>query len=68
MVVTPDEVELPGLDWERLLDVAEQNTRLLPGDLIAAPGTAHAPVGAGARVELTLPPLGMLRNTVGQAT
>lgn len=68
MVVTPDEVDDPDGDWDRLLDVAQRNTRLLPGDLIAGSGRVQAPVGAGAQVELTLPPLGLLRNRVGGRT
>ena len=34
-VTTPDEVTPPG-DWEKLVAYAAQNTRLYPGDLIAA--------------------------------
>ena len=35
-VTTPDEETPPGRDWERLVAYAAQNTRLYPGDLIAA--------------------------------
>jgi hypothetical protein len=35
-VTTPDEETPPGHDWERLVAYAAQNTRLYPGDLIAA--------------------------------
>jgi hypothetical protein len=35
VVTTPDEETPPG-DWERLVAVAAENTRLYPGDLIAA--------------------------------
>jgi len=61
MVVTPDEVDT-GIDWDALIDHVDANTRLFPGDLIAAPGTRGEPAGAGDVVELTLPPLGTLRN------
>jgi 2-keto-4-pentenoate hydratase/2-oxohepta-3-ene-1,7-dioic acid hydratase in catechol pathway len=64
LVVTPDEFEATGVDWQALLDVAQRNTRLLPGDIVAAPGTPQEPVGAGAVVELARPQLGSLRNDV----
>ena len=35
-VTTPDEGTPPGHDWERLVAYAAENTRLCPGDLIAA--------------------------------
>ena len=37
---------------------AERNTRLLPGDVVAAAGVPQRPVGAGDVVELSLPRLG----------
>jgi 2-keto-4-pentenoate hydratase/2-oxohepta-3-ene-1,7-dioic acid hydratase in catechol pathway len=67
LVVTPDEFEVAGVDWQALLDHAEQDTRLLPGDIIAAAGTPQEPVGAGAVVELARPQLGALRNHVTAA-
>lgn len=36
VVTTPDEDVPPGVDWERLVAHAAENTRLYPGDLIAA--------------------------------
>ena len=51
-------------DWDDLVGVAARNTRLLPGDVIAAPGEARELVGAGDVVELSLPPFGTLRNAV----
>ena len=36
LVTTPDEETPPGHDWEQLVAYAAQNTRLYPGDLIAA--------------------------------
>ena len=35
-LTTPDEEMPPGHDWEQLVAYAAQNTRLYPGDLIAA--------------------------------
>jgi hypothetical protein len=35
VVTTPDEGVPPGVDWERLLSYAGENTTLFPGDLIA---------------------------------
>jgi len=61
VVVTPDEVE-PALDG--LFARAAQNTRLVPGDVIAAPGERAGMVRSGDVVELSLPPFGTLRNPV----
>ena len=36
LVTTPDEGPPPGHDWEQLVAHAAENTRLYPGDLIAA--------------------------------
>jgi hypothetical protein len=35
LVTTPDEDTPPGVDWERLVAKAAENTRLFPGDLLA---------------------------------
>jgi hypothetical protein len=35
VVTTPDEGVPPGVDWERLVALAAENTTLYPGDLIA---------------------------------
>ena len=35
VVTTPDEGAPPGIDWERLVAYAAENTTLYPGDLIA---------------------------------
>jgi 2-keto-4-pentenoate hydratase/2-oxohepta-3-ene-1,7-dioic acid hydratase in catechol pathway len=64
VVLTPDDVEMQDVDWNALLDRAEQNTRLLPGDVIAAPGVPQDPVRAGDVAEVTLLPFGTLRNDV----
>jgi len=55
------------IDWDALLDHAERNTRLLPGDVIAAaPAVTKDTVRAGDSVELELPPYPFwpLRNRV----
>jgi 2-keto-4-pentenoate hydratase/2-oxohepta-3-ene-1,7-dioic acid hydratase in catechol pathway len=67
LVVTPDLVENADVDWDALLEHAERNTRLLPGDVIAAPGVPQNPVRADDVAELSLPPLGVLRNVVAPA-
>jgi hypothetical protein len=36
VVTTPDDDVPPGIDWERLVVSAAENTRLYPGDVIAA--------------------------------
>jgi hypothetical protein len=36
IVTTPDEHIPPGIDWERLVAYAAANTRLHPGDILAA--------------------------------
>jgi len=65
VVVTPDELQVVFQDWSSLVETASRNTRLLPGDILAAGDGRKDPVGAGETVELTLiPPLGVLRNTV----
>ncbi|HYA09477.1 MAG TPA: hypothetical protein VEG24_07790 [Gaiellaceae bacterium] len=56
--------ELPAIDWEPLLADAARNTRLLPGDLVAAPGEELAPVRASDVSEAVLGPFGVLRNRV----
>jgi 2-keto-4-pentenoate hydratase/2-oxohepta-3-ene-1,7-dioic acid hydratase in catechol pathway len=61
VVLTPDEVE-PALDG--LFAQAAQNTRLVPGDVIAAPGDRAEMARSGDVVELSLPPFGTLRNPV----
>jgi len=53
-------------DWGDLVAYAARNTRLLPGDVIAAPGELQDAVGAGDIVELSLPPFGVLRNPVAR--
>ena len=67
-VVTPDEFDGGGADWHGLLDHAELNTRLLPGDLIAGPVLERTgPHAVGAEVALEHPVLGTLRNYVAAA-
>jgi fumarylacetoacetate (FAA) hydrolase len=63
IVVTPD--EFPSRDdWVALVDYAARNTRLLPGDILAAGSMRDGPFGAGDVVEVSLEEVGVLRNTV----
>jgi hypothetical protein len=62
VALTPD--ELPGMRLEPLLVQAAGNTRLLPGDVIAAPGEMLPAVKAGDRFETALEPFGVLGATV----
>jgi len=65
IVVTPDEAAIDGSDFEALLVHAAANTRLLPGDVIVAPGGSRKePVRAGDTVEIELAPFGRLSNPV----
>jgi hypothetical protein len=52
------------VDWERLVAHAARNTRLLPGDVIAAPGAVGGRAAAGAVVGHGGAPFGVLRNRV----
>jgi 2-keto-4-pentenoate hydratase/2-oxohepta-3-ene-1,7-dioic acid hydratase in catechol pathway len=65
-VVTPDDLETSG-DWEPLLEHVGRNTRLLPGDVVAAGGELLGPFRAGDLVEAGFEPIGMLRNVVSAA-
>ena len=63
VVVTPD--EFPSRDdWTALVDHAAQNTRLLPGAILAAGSMRDGPFGAGDVVEVSLAEIGVLRNTL----
>jgi hypothetical protein len=65
VVITPDQVQFDFVDFDELVDRAAENTRLLPGDVIAAPKASRGdPVGAGDVAELVYPPFGYLRNPV----
>jgi hypothetical protein len=66
IVITPDELTPAGADWAGLVAFAAENTRLLPGDVIAAPGEPRAPVRPGDVVELAVPPFGTIRSVVGE--
>jgi hypothetical protein len=62
VVVTPDELDGGG-EWNDLLDRAEENTRLYPGDVIAGPVIRRdGPHRAGDAVEVSLDEIGVLRN------
>jgi hypothetical protein len=51
-------------DWKAALDLAADGTRLYPGDLLAAPPLARIEVSPGSAVELEVPELGALAQTV----
>jgi fumarylacetoacetate (FAA) hydrolase len=67
VVVTPEELESRE-DWAALVAHAGRNTRLMPGDVIAAGGIRDGPHVAGDVVQLTLPGLGTLRNYLAAAS
>jgi hypothetical protein len=56
------------VDWERLVSYAALNTRLLPGDVIAAAGAVGDPAAAGTVVGHGGDPLGVLRNSIEART
>jgi 2-keto-4-pentenoate hydratase/2-oxohepta-3-ene-1,7-dioic acid hydratase in catechol pathway len=65
--VTPDEYEPDAVDVRRHLARAALNTRLAPGDVIAAPGGQRKElVRPGDVGEIGMAPFGALRNPVGQ--
>jgi fumarylacetoacetate (FAA) hydrolase len=63
VVVTPEEFPSRG-DWSALVEHAGRNTRLLPGDILAAGSMRDGPYCAGDVVEVKLEEIGVLRNTV----
>ena len=65
IVVTPDELVSEGPDWDSLVEIAARNTRLLPGDVLAAEGVRQGrELGPGDVAELELEGIGALRNRV----
>ena len=62
VALTPD--ELPGMEWEPRLELAVRDTRLYPGDLLAAPGVAGVPARAGEDLAVGVEPFGVLRTLV----
>jgi len=52
------------VQWERLVACAALNTRLLPGDVIAAPGTVGDPAVAGTVIGHGGAPFGVLRSRI----
>jgi 2-keto-4-pentenoate hydratase/2-oxohepta-3-ene-1,7-dioic acid hydratase in catechol pathway len=63
IVVTPD--EFPSRDdWTALVEHAARNTRLLPGDVLAAGSMRNGPYSAGDLVEVALDEIGVLRNSL----
>ena len=63
VVLTPD--EFPSRDdWHALVEYASRNTRLLPGDILAAGSMRDGPFGSGDVVEVHLDEIGTLRNVI----
>ena len=64
VVVTPEETvpRVSDLDWQGLIDHAARNTRLVPGDVVAADPLATGSVDGV--VELAIEGIGILRNAV----
>lgn len=60
-VVTPDELESAG-DWVPLIEHVARNTRLYPGDVVAAGGELLGPFQPGDTAEAGFDPIGTLRN------
>jgi Domain of unknown function (DUF2437) len=63
VVVTPDEVGPPGLDWEAALAYAAANTVLRAGDVVAGPPLQRSQLGTGS-FQLALDGIGTLRGSV----
>jgi hypothetical protein len=63
LLVTPDEIETAG-DWDPLVEHVGRNTRLYPGDILAAGGELLGPFHSGDTVEVGFEPIGTLRNDV----
>jgi fumarylacetoacetate (FAA) hydrolase len=63
IVVTPDEFPSHD-DWAALVAHAARNTRLLPGDILAAGSMRDGPYGSGDLVAVSLEEIGVLRNRV----
>ena len=63
VVVTPDELPTAG-DWDPLVEHVARNTRLYPGDILAAGGEPIGPFHPGDIVEVGFDPIGTLRNYV----
>ena len=63
VVVTPEEFPSRG-DWTALVEHAGRNTRLLPGDILAAGSLRDGPYRAGDVAEVKLEEIGVLRNIV----
>jgi hypothetical protein len=60
-VVTPDELATAG-DWAPLIDHVARNTRLYPGDVVAAGGERLGPFYPGDIAAAGFDPIGLLRN------
>ena len=67
IVVTPDELQRADVDFETLVAHAAANTRLLPGDVLTAPGGSRREMlHPGDTGEVSMQPFGALRNRVVQ--
>jgi hypothetical protein len=64
VVVTPDELTPPGVDWDALVSLAGENTELLPGDVIAADPVERVAAARGDTVGLELEGIGVLSSPV----
>jgi 2-keto-4-pentenoate hydratase/2-oxohepta-3-ene-1,7-dioic acid hydratase in catechol pathway len=62
VVVSPDDFTPPDVAWDDLLDYARRNTRLLPGDVIAADGVRRGDPLRSGEVAAELEGIGVLRN------
>jgi hypothetical protein len=63
VVVTPDEVEPPGLDWQAALAYAAAGTVLRAGDVVAGPPLQRSQLATGP-FELALDGIGTLRGSL----
>jgi hypothetical protein len=59
-------VSFDEFDWTAARDLAAAGTRLYPGDLLAGPPLAPAEVALGSRVEIEVPDVGVLAQSVSR--
>jgi hypothetical protein len=63
-LVTPEEWQPPGFDWDEALAYAHANTVLRAGDILAGPAVDRVAAGSGRSVALALEPLGALAAAI----
>jgi hypothetical protein len=63
VVVTPDDAPASDFEWEDAVRFAAEHTRLLPGDVLAAPAREVTRVAGS--LEVAVEGIGALRNPVG---